>query len=179
MAEESLLQRLRLGHPDALEKALRTFGPRLLGFIQRMTGDRSAAEDLTQDVFVKLMRHAPRLPESANLSAWLFTVARNQTLNYLRDRQAERRRPSILPAKTEDAHEHASRREVAEAVQQAMQELEEPFRSTFELCAIQGLDYESAAQILGCPRKTVNTRMFRAWEKIRRLIRPLISDSKP
>ena len=82
---------MRNGEAGALEEVTETLGPRLLNYVYRLVGDRWAAEDLAQEVFVKLLSQASHFKESDNLSAWLFTVARNLSLNHIRGRNVAAR----------------------------------------------------------------------------------------
>ena len=115
-----LLHRLRIGEPAALDEVVRSLGPKLYNFIYRMTGDRHAAEDLAQEVFVKLLRQAPKFKEGDSLSAWMFTVARNQTLNHLRGRRAAARHLPLPPENARAPADAAEKKEMVERIQAAI-----------------------------------------------------------
>jgi RNA polymerase sigma-70 factor (ECF subfamily) len=170
-----LLTRLRGGDLDAIQAVLDEFGGMLLAYLARMVNDRWAADDLLQDVMVKLIRNAGSIRDEKSLKTWLYSVARNEAVTYLRKHRAEKRNlpePAVGP---ESPMEDADRRERIEAVQRAIDALEEPFRTAFVLCEMQGMDHESAARIMECSVKTVSTRLYRAWEKFRTLMRPYLS----
>jgi len=168
------LARLRDGDADSLRGVIDEFGPKLLNFVYRMVGDRSAAEDLTQEVFVKLLSHADEIRDERLLGTWLYSVARNHSINHLRSRKTAQRNRPEPPAEPSRPDEAAGRRELAEAVQRALDGLEEPFRTTFVLCVMQEMSYEEAAQAMSCSVKTVSSRLFRARDKFRELMRPYL-----
>src|SRR5687768_3667490 len=82
----ALMARLAAGDSSALEGLYERWGGPVLSFVERMCGDRATAEDLLQEVFVRVWRAAPRYEPTAKFSTWLFQVARNATLNELEKR---------------------------------------------------------------------------------------------
>src|SRR6185295_9789642 len=75
--ETSVLERLRRGDPTAFDEVYRRFAPGLYGFLSRLARRPAIAEELLQETWLRLARHARALPADVNLNAWLFTVARN------------------------------------------------------------------------------------------------------
>src|SRR5688572_17736281 len=100
--EESfaLMERLAAGDTAALEGLYERWGGPVLSFIERMCGNRVTAEDLLQEVFLRVWRAAPRYQPTAKFSTWLFQIARNATLNELEKRT---RRPRPLGLDTADS----------------------------------------------------------------------------
>ena len=168
----------------AFNRAMTEHADGLKTFAARMLGDSLLAEDVTQDAFLALYRHLHSVPENA-MRPWLYRVARNLCLDILRRRKFKLRlfrdvspddelelTPEDIGAnRPEDA---AHSREAQEAIEQAIQSLPEKFREAFLLCEIQGLSYEEAAAIMGCPVKTVSTRLFRARQRFRAAVSNLI-----
>src|SRR3954453_8742154 len=77
-ADAALVDRLRRGERAAFRELYARFAPASFGFLLRLAGRRDAAEDLHQDVWLSIARHAPRLAPDTDLPAWIFTVARNR-----------------------------------------------------------------------------------------------------
>lgn len=142
-------------------------------YVYRLVGDQKQAEDLTQDAFVKAYRALDRLSADANTRAWLYRIATNTALDWLRRRQLI----SWLPLFDRDNHS-AMQISFAEsslesvAVQQALGELPSRYRVPLVLYACQGLSTQEIAEILLISRGAVKTRLFRAREKFRRVYAP-------
>lgn len=173
-----LLGKLAQGDLESIQFVLDQHGQPLLNYLHRMIGDRSAADDLLQEVMVKLIQSAGSIRDEKSLKTWLYTVARNHAVSYLRHRKAVRQNLPEPPAEPMRPDDHADRRERAEAVQRAVDSLDEPFRTAFVLCEMQGMDHENASRIMGCSVKTVSTRLYRAWDRFRGLIKPYLSGIK-
>src|SRR5262245_55945996 len=77
--ERPLVARLRAGDTDAFDEAYDAYRPRVFAFLLRMSRSRTVAEDLLDEAWLRLVRHAPRLRPDTRLGPWLFTVARNLT----------------------------------------------------------------------------------------------------
>lgn len=171
------------GHqPDALDlvaynRALADHAEGLKSYAARMLGDSMLAEDVAQDAFLALYRHLSQVPTSA-YRPWLYRVARNLCLDQLRRRKFKLRlfrdverdddRPMVPADEFGDRPDQiAESREAQRAIEAAIEKLPTKFREAFLLCEMQGLSYEDAASILGCPVKTVSTRLFRARQRFR------------
>lgn len=142
-------------------------------YLCRLVGDDKQAEDLAQDAFVKAYRALARLPKEANARAWLYRIATNTALDWLR----RRRLISWLPLFDRDSHP-AVRLSFAEsslesvAVRQALADLPARYRVPLVLYACQDLSTQEIADILQISRGAVKTRLFRAREKFRQLYAP-------
>jgi RNA polymerase sigma-70 factor (ECF subfamily) len=145
----------------------------IVAYLCRLVGDQKQAEDLAQDAFLKAYRALDRLPVEANTRAWLYRIATNTALDWLR----RRRLISWFPLFDRDTHP-AVRTVFAEAslesvaVQQALGRLSSRYRVPPVLYACQGLSTQEIAEILQISRGAVKTRLFRAQEKFRRLYAP-------
>jgi RNA polymerase sigma-70 factor (ECF subfamily) len=166
----ALLTRLQQREPGAMEEVIATHGRRLFALIDRIVSDRWGAEDVLQDVFLRLFLQADLLQNPESLGAWLTRVARNRALTHGRDRrppvETDRSRPDESPSPAEQAEQA----EQLCVVQDAVERLNEPLRTTFRVCAFDGEDYSSAARILQSNRTTINTRMFRSWQRLRAML---------
>ena len=161
----------------AFNRAMAEFTVGLKSYAARMLGDSVLAEDVSQDAFLALYRHLSQVPSSA-FRPWLYRVTRNLCLDHLRRRKFKLRlfrdltKDDELPPIPEDSNadrpdQIAEAREAQEAMEEAIQQLPPRFREAFLLCEMQGLSYEDAAAVLGCPVKTVSTRLFRARQRFR------------
>lgn len=156
----------------------------LKAFASRMLGDEIQAEDVAQDAFLAYYRHIHQVPENA-VRPWLFRVTRNLCLDQLRRRKFKLRlfrdvqrddefELTPVDLKSDRPDERAHTEEAREAIEEAIQDLPARFREAFVLCEIQGLSYEEAAGIMGCPVKTISTRLFRARQRFRASLENII-----
>ncbi|MCR9247395.1 MAG: RNA polymerase sigma factor [bacterium] len=167
--DEALLDRAASGEPAAVDAFVERFGERLCGFLVRLVRDRAWAEDLVQEVLVRALHEAHRYDPEWPVPVWLFAIARNLGLDLLR-REGRRRkrasqitRPDVAPAAVTTA-EH---REFQIALEDALQQLPEPYRTVFLLRDGESMSYEAIGEVLGISPKTVSSRLHRARSALR------------
>lgn len=164
----------------AFHRALAEHADGLKSYAARLLGDPVAAEDVAQDSFLALYRHLNQVPESA-FRPWLYRVARNLCLDQLRrrkfklslfrDLQRDDEQPfTPLDGQAIRPDQVAETREARAAIEDAIAQLPAKFREAFLLCEVEGMSYEDAAAVLGCPVKTVSTRLFRARQRFKSLV---------
>ena len=187
------MQRLAQGDERALAELHRRWARPLMGFLAGMCGDRALAEDLTQEVFVRVWRAAPRYEPTAKFSTWLFHIARNHWLNEREKRMHRVRAFSLdhagpsedqpsLDVKDQDARTpdaQALDRELGAHIRRAVARLPEKLRETWALAVAQGLPYQEVGEILGIPVGTVKSRMFQATRAVRDDLKPYLGEDCP
>ena len=169
--DRSLLERIRRGDTAAAGELFERHSPALLRFADRLLGDRTAAEEVTQEVFVKVITRAHQYDGRAEVASWLFAIAANAC----RDRRRKERRAAVIPleAVAEPAHKGEGiesrllSRERKAAVRQALSELSEEQREALVLARYHGLPYSEIASVLGISVGAVKTRIFRAVETLK------------
>jgi RNA polymerase sigma-70 factor (ECF subfamily) len=159
---------------------------RLLNFVYRTIGDRERAEDLVQEVFIRVHRHLHRFDQSKKFSTWIYTIASNLAKNELRNRS---RNPLVLfqamkktweadhrPLQFEDPHHRPDdlyhQRHLRELVEWAITQLPEHHREVFVLRELEGRAYEDIAEIANCNLGTVKSRLNRARNRFAQVIAP-------
>ncbi|MBI4557419.1 MAG: sigma-70 family RNA polymerase sigma factor [Candidatus Hydrogenedentes bacterium] len=173
-----LVARARSGELNAYAELVRRHQSQVIHFCMRMTRDRQDAEDLAQECFVRVYRYLDRLRPEAKFSTVLFGIARNLTLNFIRD--AGRRGRGITQSLTregeterllEDAlhrpDREARRHEIEQMIERGLERLSAEHREIIVLREVQGMDYEAIAEILKCRLGTVKSRLARAREQLR------------
>lgn len=176
----ALVERAQSGNSDAFTLLVRRYQGPIIHFCLRMAGSRQDAEDIAQEVFLRLHRHLGRLSPQAKFSTFLFGIARNLTLNHLRDGKRRGRdremplemRPEIESGIGRPAHE-ARMKEITGQVELALRSLSPEHRMAIHLREIEGLDYGDIARIMKCRQGTVKSRLARAREHLRRLLTEL------
>jgi RNA polymerase sigma-70 factor (ECF subfamily) len=158
---------------SAFEQLFRDYHDDIYIYLCRLVSDRQQAEDLAQDAFVKAYRALGRLPAGANVRAWLYRIATNTALDWLR----RRRLIAWLPLFERDSHpatqlSFADESLESVAVQRALSRLPLRYRAPLVLYACQGFSTQEIADVLKISQGAVKTRLFRAREKFRRLYSP-------
>ncbi|MCH2452032.1 MAG: sigma-70 family RNA polymerase sigma factor [Gemmatimonadetes bacterium] len=189
MEDNTVVQMFLDGHEHAFEELVNRYSNRLLNFVYRTVGDLERGQDLIQETFVRVYRHAHRFDQSKKFSTWIYTIAGNLAKNELRNRS---RSPLVLfqtikknweadhrPLEWEDSSfkpdDLYRKRHLKEMVEQAVNELPEHHRIIFVLRELEGKSYEDIAEITGCRLGTVKSRLNRARNKFATLISPLIN----
>jgi RNA polymerase sigma-70 factor (ECF subfamily) len=175
------------GEERAFQELVERYQTRLLNFIYRTVGDRERAEDLVQEVFIRVYRHIHRFDRSKKFSTWIYTIASNLAKNELRNRS---RNPLVLfqtmkgaradederPLQFEDATSRPDdlyrKRHLRELVEQTVAELPEHHRQVFVLRELEGKSYEEIAEITDCNLGTVKSRLNRARTAFASMIEP-------
>ena len=176
------------GEERAFEELVDRYQGRLLNFIYRTIGDRDRAEDLVQEVFIRVYRHIGRFDRSKKFSTWIYTIASNLAKNELRNRS---RNPLVLfqaikakfededrPLQFEDTQSRPDdlfrKRHLREMVEQSVARLPVHHREVFVLRELEGKSYEEIAEITGVNLGTVKSRLNRARTAFADIIAPLV-----
>ena len=174
------------GEERAFSELVERYQTRLLNFIYRTIGDREKAEDLVQEVFIRVYRHLHRFDRSKKFSTWAYTIASNLAKNELRNRS---RNPLVLfqavqknwqeddrPLQFEDATSRPDdmyrKRHLREIVAESVAKLPEHHRNVFILRELEGKSYEEIAEITDCNLGTVKSRLNRARNSFAEIVAP-------
>lgn len=165
--ELDLVRRLREGDLDAFDSVYHLFNARLFAFLVRLARSRDTAEDLLEETWLRLVRHAYRLDADTRLGPWLFAVARNLYVSYCRSRALEDASlsdPSDLwPVSFVDSpFEQTAASELEGRVEAALATLPVALREALLLVGIEGLRPMEAAQVCGVSPETLRQRLKRA-----------------
>src|SRR5688572_32952778 len=170
--DAELVRRIRAGDERALEAVFKAHYAGMASFVQRFVRSPDLAEELVQDVFLKLWSKREQLAEIETFRTYLFRAARNTALNYLRRAKLERRWREEQgtdddPPTSFAADEETVEQELAVAVQEAINRLPPRCREIFLLSRDGGLTYAEIARSLEISVKTVETQMGRALKSLR------------
>ncbi len=171
---------LREGDHGPFEGFVRSHARILVAFFRRQGARPEEAEDLTQEVFLKLYRDAARYRQEERLLAFAFRIARNLWIDSRR-RLAAAPVPGLLdPSAEVDAGlapgAGLEEGERGERLERSVRRLSPEHRAVFELCVIEGLSYGEIALLLGVPRGTVKSRMFYAVRALRSALGDLLEE---
>jgi RNA polymerase sigma-70 factor (ECF subfamily) len=180
LGDMELLNLAHRGHDDAFVALYRKRQSKVYRFSMQMSGSRSIAEDVTQEVFLTLMREPGRYdPERGSLEAFLYGVARNHVLRRL---GADRRYVPIDnddnsgdvldQVQNADPHSDMARAETVDNVRRAIISLPEHYREVVILCDLHEMSYSEASAALGCAVGTVRSRLHRARKLLLEKLKP-------
>jgi RNA polymerase sigma-70 factor, ECF subfamily len=178
------------GEERAFAELVERYKTRLLNFIYRTIGDRDRAEDLVQEVFIRVYRHLHRFDRSKKFSTWVYTIASNLAKNELRNRsrnplvlfqtmrgngaQDDEERPLQFEDTTSRPDDMFRKRHLRELVEETVAKLPEHHRQVFVLRELEGKSYEEIAEITSCNLGTVKSRLNRARTAFAAIIEPYI-----
>jgi RNA polymerase sigma-70 factor, ECF subfamily len=181
-----IVRRCMDGDSGAWAEMVRTHQRRVYGLCYRFTGNAADAEDLTQDVFVKIYSNLGSFDGSrGSLPVWITTMTRNLLVDNFRRTRNQRATNSLddgwetgedlrpadrLVAAGPSPHESAARKELAKMVQGALARVSVELREAVILRDLQDLDYKEIAQVLGIPEGTVKSRISRGRAELARLL---------
>ena len=166
LSDEQLMLMFRYGNRAAFELLFEKYRGPVYNFARRMLGDRQAAEDVCQDVFLRVVTAAKSYEPSARLRTWLFTIARNCCVSAARHKTA-----LVLavddPGQAAEAPEDAAALgEACERLEEAIAVLPDAWREAFLLRCRHGLEYQEIAAATGQPVGTVKTHIHRARRQL-------------
>ena len=171
MDEDILMQRVAAGDMQAFRRLVTAYQPRLLRFARRMLPtNRTLAEDVVQEAFVRLWRSRSHYRREGQLGCFLLRIVRNLCLDAVRNAPPTLSLQTVeeLPAAGGSLHQQTETSALANAVRRAVQELPELQRSVFVLSHYEGLTYVEIAQTLECAVGTVASRKRLAVAALRR-----------
>jgi RNA polymerase sigma-70 factor (ECF subfamily) len=166
--ELALVERLRNGDAIAFDTVYAELNRQLYTFLVRLTRRRDVADDLLEETWLRLVKHAGRLRPDTRLGPWLFTVARNLYVSYLRSRLLEDSAMSsglaLWPVATAHASpfEATAANELERRVERALASLPVASREVLLLVWVAGLDPSDAADVCGVTPQTLRQRLHRA-----------------
>jgi len=182
---------VKSGDDSSFELLLRKYRTPVVNFLNRMVRDAAAAEDLAQEVFLRVYRARGEYLPSAKFTTWMFRIATNLALNSLRDGRyrhqeisidhsfgaadGENEAPALEVADRQPSIElELIRRDRAERIRRAVEALPEKQRAAVLLHKYQEMDYDEIARVLGCSESALKSLLFRAYETLRVELAPLV-----
>lgn len=173
--DHDLLQRMKAGDEEAFIQIYRSRHNAIHSFALQMCGSLSVAEDVTQEVFLAFMRDVDKYdPARGSLSAYLYGMARNIALDFLKRGRADvpmgesGMEAASRLAGPGDPLSDLTRAEAVESLRRAVLALPPHYREVLVLCDLNEMDYAHAAGVLGCAVGTVRSRLHRAREMLLR-----------
>ena len=181
VTDEALMTAVRDGDLAKLGLLFERYHVALFDFLSWMTGDRTAAEDLVQDIFVRILKYRTTYRDGSHFETWLFRIARNARADYFRTRPPleplaadvlERPEPGPSPMRRLEADRERAR------LKRALLQLREDKRELIVLTRFRSMTHEQIAALLGIDSGAVKVRIHRALRELRDIFLQL-SDGTP
>jgi RNA polymerase sigma-70 factor (ECF subfamily) len=187
-----LMLDVKAGDEQSFALLLRRYRTPLVNFLYRMVRNREQAEDLAQEVFIRVYRARADYVPSAKFTTWLFRIATNLALNSVRDTRHQRmevsldapvtadsedgdQRPIDVAEKNPNIEEHLVQEAQRDMIRHSIDKLPEKQRAAVLLHKYQDLDYGEISKILECSESALKSLLFRAYETLRVELAPLVA----
>jgi RNA polymerase sigma-70 factor, ECF subfamily len=184
LSDEALMEAFQRGDTRAFERLLTKHKRPVYNFIHRQVGNDATAEDLMQEVFLRVIKGASSYKREAKFTTWIYTIARNICVD--QSRRAKHRRAASLdqPLRGNNGDQRGTMgdtvadkgpavdrqvigQELKGKIQQAIAKLNDEQREVFLMREYSNLPFKEIADIVGCPENTVKSRMRYALERLR------------
>jgi RNA polymerase sigma-70 factor (ECF subfamily) len=181
-ADQELVARVRNGDAEAFAKLVLKYQSRVLTLATRILDNRSEAEDIAQDIFVKVFQSLQDFRGASRFSTWLYRITVNHCLNHIRRRTRQQhtlvvKEPEywLQESPQTNPHKTLERKERWTLVQTKLQLLSPEHRTIILLRDFEGLSYEEIADVLQLESGTVKSRLHRARMELKALLEPYLA----
>jgi RNA polymerase sigma-70 factor, ECF subfamily len=186
-SDVELMLQVKAGDDESFNLLLQKYRTPLVNFLFRMVREKATAEDLAQEVFLRVYRARKQYSPSAKFTTWMFRIATNLALNSVRDNRHRQmdvsidgpleddEKPVQLPTRELRIDEHMIERDRSEFIRSTIQALPEKQRVAVLLHKYEEMDYAEIAKILDCSESALKSLLFRAYETLRVQLAPLVS----
>lgn len=181
MSDDSLVQEAKKGDPEAFTELVRRYQRKIYSTIFQFTRNHHDTNDLAQETFMNAFKSLKKFRQQANFYTWLYRIAVNITMNFLRIKHREKGREEFmedqLPSEeikfsTSSPENHSLKKEFQEKLKEAVESMPLAYKATFVLIAFQEMTHAQAAKVLRCSEKTVSWRMHKARKLLRNELMP-------
>ena len=185
-SDEALVNEARNGSPAAFSELAKRHRQKVFRLIFGMSGNAADADDLAQEAFLAAYRSLARFRGRSGFSTWLYRIAVNTTLNFLKKRGREKSRVEFsedLPVGAGpgrppgDPEARSLRTELEARVREAVDALPPRLRAAFVLVTDRGMSHAEAGRVLGCSENTVSWRMHKARRALRSRLEPYLKEA--
>jgi len=183
--DDRLVEQAKQGNVEAFAELARRFEKRIQRAILALTGNLQDADDLTQETFMQAYKTLKDFKQQASFFTWLYRIAINLTLNFLKRKKKERMKETLnenLPLElnsetlVDSPEQNSLEKELSEKLKEAIDSLPIPYRASFVLVVFQGMTHGEAAQILRCSENTVSWRMHKARKMLQAKLKPYLRE---
>jgi RNA polymerase sigma-70 factor, ECF subfamily len=188
ISDAEMMLRVKAGDDSAFDYLVQKYRRPMIGFMYRMARNTAAAEDLSQEVFLRVYRSRANYEASAKFSTWLYRIATNLGVNHARDTRHERPENTVqldepdsetgttpdLADKEQTVEEKILRRERLAAIRQKVEALPERQKLAVLMHKYQEMDYKQIAEVLKLSESATKSLLFRAYETLRTQLKEFV-----
>ena len=188
LTDAEVMLRVKAGDDDAFNFLIDKFRRPLISFMYRMTHNSATAEELAQEVFLRMYRSRAGYTANAKLTTWMYRIATNLAVNHARDTKHERPENVVsidesdedtglsvdVPDTSLNVEQNMLRRERLAAIRQHVQDLPERQRTAVLMHKYQNMDYKQIAEVLNLSESATKSLLFRAYETLRDKLKDFI-----
>src|ERR1700730_10468022 len=188
LSDAEMMLRVKAGDDSAFDYLVQKYRRPMIGYMYRMAHNTAAAEDLAQEVFLRVYRSRANYEPSAKFSTWLYRIATNLSVNHARDTRHERPEntmnldepdsetgtPPDLADKRLTVEEGILRRERLRAIRQKVEALPERQKLAVLMHKYQDMDYRQIAEVLKLSESATKSLLFRAYETLREQLKEFV-----
>lgn len=188
LTDAEMMLRVKAGDDGAFNFLVEKFRRPMVSFMYRMTHNSAVAEELAQEVFLRVYRSRASYAANAKFSTWLYRIATNLAVNHARDTRHERPEVTVnidesdeetglavdVPDSSPNAEQNILRRERLEAIKRHVQSLPERQRMAVLMHKYQNMDYKQIADVLHLSESATKSLLFRAYETLREKLKEFV-----
>ena len=188
LTDAEVMLRVKAGDDSAFDSLVQKYRRPIINFMYRMARSQAAAEDLAQEVFLRVYRSRSSYEASAKFTTWLYRIATNLGMNYIRDTRHERPENTMLldeadeetgqapdlADKKPNVEEEILRRERLKAIREKVEALPERQRMAVLMHKYQQMDYRQIAEVLKLSESATKSLLFRAYETLRQQLKEFV-----
>jgi RNA polymerase sigma-70 factor, ECF subfamily len=188
LTDADMMLRVKAGDDSAFDYLVQKYRRAMVNFMYRMAHNAAVAEDLAQEVFLRVYRSRGSYEASAKFTTWLYRIATNLAVNHARDTRRERPENMVsldepdeetgttmdVPDSSMNVEENLVRRERLQAIRNTVQQLPERQRMAVIMHKYQQMDYKQIADVLKLSESATKSLLFRAYESLREQLKSYI-----
>jgi RNA polymerase sigma-70 factor (ECF subfamily) len=183
-SDQALISLVKLGDKDAFNILVKRYEKKILNILYLQLGPINELEDLAQEVFLKVFKNLSKFRGESQFSTWLYRIAMNISYDYKRknkinifsldenlDEDSDDTFKDFLTDSHEDLEKRIEREEIQKKIRNAIRNLPKEYQEVLILREFEGLSYKEIADILKCPVGTIESRLFRAREELKKIVK--------
>lgn len=180
LSDKALISLIKSGDREAFNILVKRYEKKVFNILYLQLGPINDLEDLAQEVFIKIFKNINKFRGEAQFSTWLYRIVLNLSYDYKRknknifslddniDYESEETFEDIIPTTEEDPEKVLEKLEIQRKIRDTIKSLSKEYQEVLILREFEGLSYEEIAKVLNCPVGTVESRLFRAREELRK-----------
>ncbi len=180
LSDKALISLIKLGDREAFNILVKRYEKKVFNILYLQLGPINDLEDLAQEVFLRIFKNINKFRGEAQFSTWIYRIVLNLSYDYKRkkknifsldeniDEESEEVFENIIPTTEDDPEKILERMELRVKIRKAIKSLSKEYQEVLILREFEGLSYEEIAKILNCPMGTVESRLFRARDELRK-----------